>query len=142
MLGFTLLPADVSGWHDPQFEGFKSNFTKGPRVDNDRFFFNYLAHPLSGSEYYITGRNRGLTPWEGLAYSAGMSTFFEFFIEASYERASWQDLWITPVAGFVVGELRWQGKKALEDPKTGKPEGILNKILYVVLDPFDPLYNL
>jgi hypothetical protein len=139
---FTRLPTEVSGWDQPRFHGLRDNFIRGPRVDNDRYVFNWVAHPLGGSEFYMIGRNRGLTPWEGLAYAAFMSTFFEFFVESVFERASWQDLWITPVAGMALGELRWQAKKALEDPKTGKPIGTWKKILYVVLDPFDPIYNL
>lgn len=139
---FTLLPTDVTGWHEPQFNGLRKNFTEGPRVDNDRFFFNYVAHPLAGSEYYLIARNRGCNWWQSAAYSAGMSSVFEFLIESTYEQASWQDLWITPVSGTVIGELRWQVKKALENPSTGKPVGILNKILYVVIDPFDAVYKL
>lgn len=142
VIGFTLLPSDVTGWGEPRFNGLKKNFTVGPRVDNDRFLFNYVAHPLAGSEYYLIGRNRGLNWWQSAAYSAALSTAFEFLIESAYEQASWQDIWITPVAGTVFGELRWQVKKALENPSTGKPVGTLNKILYVVIDPFDAVYKL
>lgn len=140
--GFTLLPSEFTGWGEPQFNGLKKNFTVGPRVDNDRFLFNYVAHPLAGSEYYMIARNRDLNWWQSMAYSVALSTVFEFLIESTYEQASWQDLWITPVSGTVLGELRWQAKKALENPTTGKPVGTLNKILYVVIDPFDAVYKL
>lgn len=139
---FTLLPSHVTGWSGPKFNGLRENFTQGPRVDNDRFAFNYIAHPLAGSEYYLIGRNRELNWWQSAAYSAAMSCIFEFLIESAYEQASWQDLWITPVSGSVIGELRWQVKKSLENPSTGKPVGTLNKILYVVIDPFDAVYKL
>lgn len=139
---FTLLPTHVTGWSEPQFNGLKKNFSQGPRVDNDRFAFNYIAHPLAGSEYYLIARNRELTWWQGFAYSAAMSSIFELLIESAYEQASWQDLWITPVSGTVIGELRWQVKKSLENPSTGKPVGTLNKILYIVIDPFDAVYKL
>ena len=142
VIGFTFLPSDVTGWGEPRFNGLKKNLTVGPRVDNDRFLFNYVAHPLAGSEYYLIGRNRGLNWWQSTAYSVALSTAFEFLIESAYEQASWQDLWITPVAGTVFGELRWQVKKALENPSTGRPVGTLNKILYVVIDPFDAVYKL
>lgn len=139
---FTLLPTEVTGWHEPEFNGLKKNFTEGPRVDNDRFLFNYVAHPLAGSEYYLIARNRDLNWWQSMAYSAALSSAFEFLIESAYEQASWQDIWITPVSGTVIGELRWQVKKALENPSTGKPVGIFDKILYVVIDPFDAVYKL
>lgn len=142
LLAFTQLPTDVTGWHEPEFNGLKKNFTEGPRVDNDRFAFNYIAHPLAGSEYYLIARNRGLNWWQSMSYSAALSSIFEFLIESAYEQAAWQDIWITPVSGTVIGELRWQVKKALENPYTGKPVGTFNKILYVVIDPFDAVYKL
>jgi hypothetical protein len=140
--GFTLLPKDATGWNEPEFVGLKGNFTVGPRFDNDHTYFNYVAHPLGGSEYYMMARNRDLNWWQSLAYSAAISTTFEFFMESAYERASWQDLWITPVSGAFIGELRWQAKKALENPSSGKPIGTLNKVLYVVIDPFEAVYKL
>ena len=138
----SLLPKDTTSWNKPEFKGLKSNFTKGPSFDFDNFYFNYIAHPYDGSEFYLVARNRKLTWWQSLLYAAAVSTTFEFLIESAYEGASWQDLWITPVTGAVIGELRWQAKKALEDPQTGKPVGTVNKILHVVVDPVDAVLNL
>jgi hypothetical protein len=140
--GFSLLPKNTTGWSGPEFSGLEGNFTKGPRFDNDHGYWNYAFHPLGGSEFYMMARNRELTWWQSLAYSAAVSCTFEFFIESAYERASWQDLWITPVSGAFIGELRWQAKKALEDPYSGKPIGALNKVLYVFVDPFEAIYEL
>jgi hypothetical protein len=142
VIGFTMLPSEETGWNEPKFAGMKKDVTQGPRVDNDRTYFNYVTHPLAGSEYYMMGRNRGLTWWQGLAYATAMSCAFEFLIESAYEQAAWQDLWITPISGAVIGELRWQIKKSLENPRTRKPEGFVNKLFYVVIDPFDGIYNL
>jgi hypothetical protein len=138
----SFLPKDDTGWNKPNFYGLKKNFTEGPSFDFDNFYFNYVAHPIDGSEFYLVARNRGLTWWQSFAYAAAVSTVFEFLIESAYERASWQDLWITPVSGTVIGELRWQAKKALENPHTGKPSGTVNKILYVVVDPVDAILQL
>ncbi len=138
----SLLPRDVSGWKSLDFYGLKKNFTSGPNFDYDHAFFNYIAHPYDGSEFYLLARNRDCTWWESFAYGVAVSTAFEFMIESAYEGASWQDLWITPVSGAVIGELRWQAKKGLEDPKTGKPVGTVKKILHVLVDPVDALLNL
>lgn len=142
VVAFTLLPSNVTGWEEPQWAGLKGNFTEGPRFDNDRFFFNYVLHPLAGAEYYLAARNRKLPWWQSFAYSAAVSTTFEFLVESAYERASWQDLWITPVSGAALGELRWQLKKHVEDPREGKPIGTWNKVLYVLIDPLDAVYKL
>lgn len=138
----SLLPHDVSGWNKPNFYGLKRTFTSGPSFDYDHYYFNYLAHPYDGSEFYLAARNRDCNWWQSFLYAAAVSSAFEFVIESAYEGASWQDLWITPVSGAVIGELRWQAKKALENPKTGKPVGTANKILYVVVDPLDAIFNL
>ena len=138
----SLLPHDISGWNKPNFFGLKRTFTSGPSFDYDHYYFNYLAHPYDGSEFYLVARNRDCNWWQSLLYAAAVSSAFEFVIESAYEGASWQDLWITPVSGAVIGELRWQAKKALENPKTGKPVGTANKILYVVVDPLDALFKL
>lgn len=138
----SLFPKDFTSWNKPNFYGLKRNFTHGPNFDYDNFFFNYIAHPIDGSEFFLIARNRKLSFWESFAYAAAVSTFFEFFIESAYEGASWQDLWITPVSGTVIGELRWQAKKSLENPRTGKPSGTANKILYVIIDPVDAVLNL
>ena len=138
----SFLPKDFTSWNKPNFFGLRRTFTTGPSFDYDNFFFNYIAHPIDGSEFYLIARNRKLNWWQSFAYAAAVSTFFEFFIESAYEGASWQDLWITPVSGAVIGELRWQAKKSLENPRTGKPTGTVNKILYVVVDPVDAILNL
>jgi hypothetical protein len=139
---FTLLPNDVTGWDNPKFSGMKRNVTEGPRFDNDRFFWNYIAHPLAGSEFYMMARNRGYSWWGSFIYSAAVSCTFEFIIESTYEQASWQDIFITPISGAAFGELRWQAKKSLEDPREGKPIGAWHKFLYVLVDPFEALLTL
>ena len=138
----SLLPQDFTSWNKPNFFGLKRTFSTGPSFDYDNFFFNYIAHPIDGSEFYLAARNRKLTWWQSFAYATAVSCVFEFFIESAYEGASWQDLWITPVSGSVIGELRWQAKKALENPRTGKPQGTVKKILYVAVDPLDAIFNL
>ncbi len=139
---FTLLPNDVTGWEDPDFKGLRENFTIGPRVDNDNWYWNYIAHPITGAEYYLLARNRDHAWYTSAAYSFGMSTFWEFFIESSYEQASWQDIFITPVAGTLLGEARYQAKKGLLNPATGRPVGTWKKIVYILIDPFDAFTKL
>lgn len=138
----SLVPKEVSGWNKPNFKGMEKTFRNGPSFDSDHYYFNYIFHPYDGSEFYLIARNRDCNWWQSFAYAAAVSTSFELLFESVYEGASWQDLWITPVSGAVIGELRWQAKKALEDPSTGKPIGTANKILYVIVDPLDAIFNL
>jgi hypothetical protein len=87
-------------------------------------------------------RNRNLNWWQSFLYSAAMSTFWEYVTEGYYEQVSVQDLFITPIAGAVLGELRFQAKQALIDPSTGKARGFWRKALVVLLDPMDGLSRL
>ncbi len=138
----SLLPSEISGWNKPNFYGLRRTFSTGPSFDYDHAYFHYIFHPDAGSEFYLIARNRRLNWWQSFAYGVAVSTTFEVLIESAYEGASWQDLWITPVSGAVIGELRWQAKKSLEDSSTGKPSGTWNKILYVLVDPLDAIFNL
>ncbi len=132
------LPSDATGWGEGSFADIAQNDLHGPKWDTDRAIFNYAAHPLVGSEYYLLARNRGAEWWQGFLYAAAMSTFWEFFTEAYFERPSKQDLMITPVAGALIGELRYFGKSALRG-KSGRPDRTWKKVLLVALDPVDAL---
>ncbi len=48
------------------FKKWQSNITKGPHVDGDNFFFNYVSHPYCGGVYYITARSSGFGRIESL----------------------------------------------------------------------------
>lgn len=138
LYGLSYLPADATGWGEGSFSDIPRNDMRGPKWDTDAWGWNYVAHPIVGSEYYLLARNRALPWWGSLLYSVGMSTFWEFFTEAYYERPSGQDLLITPLAGSVLGELRWQAKQALREP-AGAPRHAWKTVLRVVLDPVDAI---
>jgi Domain of unknown function (DUF3943) len=134
-------PSSVTGWNGraPEFKNIKRSFTMGPRIDQDHWYWNYLGHPVNGAEYYLLARNRGLKWWQSFLYSTLQSTIWEFGPEAVYERASVQDLIITPLAGSLIGEARYQLKKLLVNKNTGKAEKRWKKVLLVMLDPIDAI---
>jgi len=137
----TQLPMSVTGWNGraPNFNNPRRSFEFGPRMDEDHWYWNYAAHPVVGAEYYLLARNRGANWWESLIYSTAMSAFWEYGPEAVYERASIQDLIITPGAGAIIGEARYQAIKALTDPKTGKADTKFKQVLVIILDPIEAL---
>jgi hypothetical protein len=101
-------PESVSGWDDDEksdysFKKWGDNVTN-PVWDEDRWWLNYVLHPYWGGAYYIRGRERGLDRLQAFWYSALLSTMFEYGAEALYEPVSIQDVVITPVVGFLVGE--------------------------------------
>ncbi|OBT13480.1 ubiquitin-protein ligase [Vibrio sp. UCD-FRSSP16_10] len=114
----TLLPESITKWEDDDRDLGKlgdkwvDNVTSGPTWDRDEHFLNYIMHPYFGGVYYTAARHAGFNEFESFAYSFTMSTFFwEYGVEAFAEVPSWQDLFITPVFGAVVGELMLQGEQ-------------------------------
>lgn len=136
-LALSALPKETTGWEKGGFDVMLRSAKLGPHFDNDHWTFNYLAHPLAGSEYYLIARNRDANWWQSTLYSIAASTFWEYVTEGYYERPSIQDLIITPLSGAILGEARYQAKKSLLD-KDGRARG-WRKVFVIVLDPMDAL---
>ena len=103
-----LAPESISGWSSEQRENYsfskwQDNVTK-PVWDEDVWWLNYVTHPYWGGAYYIQARERGLNRAQSFWYSALLSTLYEYGAEALAEPVSIQDLVVTPVVGFLVGE--------------------------------------
>ena len=108
----TLLPESITKWDDEDRDmsklgsKWKDNVSSGPVWDRDEHFLNYVMHPYFGGVYYTASRHAGYNEFESFLYSATMSAFFwEYGVEAFAEIPSWQDLFITPFFGAVVGEM-------------------------------------
>jgi hypothetical protein len=100
------MPQSASGWSAEQkkntFKHYSENFVD-PVWDKDKFYINYILHPYWGATYYIRGRERGLDYSSAFVYSTLMSAMYEFGIECFFEKPSIQDLFVTPVAGSLLG---------------------------------------
>ncbi|EEX92468.1 hypothetical protein VIOR3934_17142 [Vibrio orientalis CIP 102891 = ATCC 33934] len=114
----TLLPESITKWdeEDRNLSGlgskWKDNVTSGPVWDRDEHFLNYIMHPYFGGVYYTAARHAGFNEFESFLYSATMSTFFwEYGVEAFAEVPSWQDIFITPFFGAVVGEMMFEAEQ-------------------------------
>ncbi|EGQ7963387.1 DUF3943 domain-containing protein [Vibrio vulnificus] len=108
----TLLPESITKWDDDARDisnlgsKWKDNVSSGPVWDRDEHFLNYIMHPYFGGVYYTAARHAGYNEFESFLYSSVMSTFFwEYGVEAFAEVPSWQDIFITPFFGAVVGEI-------------------------------------
>ncbi|MDP2028827.1 MAG: DUF3943 domain-containing protein [Thiobacillus sp.] len=133
-----LAPESISGWDSEQkqnydFDKWRNNVSQ-PVWDDDRWWINYILHPYWGGAYYIRARERGLDRAQSFWYSALLSTLFEYGAEALAEPVSAQDLVVTPVAGFFVGEYLMS---PLRDRIRAKPGelGWSDKALLFITDP-------
>jgi hypothetical protein len=111
-----------------KFENFKKAFTMPPAFDDDGWFYNYLSHPLMGSETYLRAREAGYGYFGCFLFSSAMSISWEFFLESWTERPSIQDLLITSTTGSLLGELRYWAK------------GKMNPKYHWFIDPINTLY--
>ena len=106
-----LLPERVTQWTPAQrrisLQRWWAN-VRDPKWDNDRWFFNYLGHPYFGAIVYIRARERRFGALGGFGYAALLSGFYEYGIEALFERPSYQDLLITPVGGLLLGAVLFE----------------------------------
>ncbi len=102
------LPEDISKWsrEDKRANPLKQygdNITK-IEWDSDEWEINYIGHPYFGAAYYTRARNRGFDRGAAFWYSAMLSSFYEFGPEALFEEPSIQDIFVTPIAGAILGE--------------------------------------
>jgi hypothetical protein len=146
-----VMPESISGWNRDEirnteghiFHQYKKNIRGRPVVDRDKWYINYIGHPVSGAAYYTIARHNGLTEMESFGYSVLMSTFFwEYGFEAFAERPSIQDLIVTPVIGSILGELFYQTEmKIRQDGGTVFGSRRLGKIALAVLNPIAGISN-
>ncbi|WP_237725222.1 DUF3943 domain-containing protein [Vibrio fluvialis] len=118
----TLLPESITKWDedDRNLSGlgqkWGDNVSQGPTWDRDEHYLNYVMHPYFGGVYYTAARHAGFNEFESFLYSAAMSgLFWEYGVEAFAEVPSWQDLFITPFFGAVVGEMMFEAEQDIVD---------------------------
>ena len=105
-----------------------------PVWDDDEPYLNYGLHPYWGAAYYIRGRERGLTRWQSLGYSALLSSLYEFGAEAFFEPVSYQDLIVTPLIGSLLGEFVFSPLRDYIRAKPGGPDR-LDQLALILTDP-------
>lgn len=74
-----------------------------PHFDKDNFDYNIIKHSIVGHYYYLFYRSRGYQERSAFFWAIGSSLLFEFGIETVTERPSFQDMYLTPVFGTVLG---------------------------------------
>lgn len=151
LLVLECLPEDATSWNraaiqkTPLFQRWWKNiFVHNPEIDHDNPIFNYILHPYAGAAYFMAARSCGFSFWGSMLYSAAISTIgWEFGIEAFMERPSYQDIFITPIVGSMLGEVMYRGKRALVErgyEMLGSP--VLGHIACFFLDPVNEVIDL
>lgn len=108
---FVTLVATRQADDDPSFGNFKDAFSDGPRRDDDSALYNFVLHPLWGSETYLRAREANMGMLGSFGFSLGASVTWEYLIESWTEHPSSQDLVYTTGIGWMLGELRYRLKQ-------------------------------
>ncbi len=95
----------ASSWTSPPEFHFDEPFFGS---DGDWWYFNVFAHGLYGSEAYLAGRVWGHGLLVSTAYAIFATLTWEYLIESWYKPPSAIDLVWTPMAGILLGELRYR----------------------------------
>lgn len=151
LLVLECLPEDATSWNRaelqdvPLFERWNNHvIKKGPEWDHDKFYFNYILHPYAGAVYYMGARSCGFNAWQSLLYCTLVSTVgWEFGIEAFMERPSYQDIFITPIVGSLIGEGFYRLKRRIvANNYTLCGSSLLGNIVAFIIDPVNEVLGL
>lgn len=123
LLVLECLPEDATSWNRASLQSVPLGrrwvnhvLKQGPEWDADNPIFNCVLHPYAGAAYFMAARSNGFNFYQSLLYSTLVSTVgWEFGIEAFMERPSYQDLFITPLLGSVLGEGFYRIKRHIVD---------------------------
>lgn len=141
------LPEDISGWEKGTWERgdllnqWYENVKAGPVWDKDVWYINLIGHPYFGGVYYQAARKSGYNQWNSFTYAALMSTFYwEYGLEAFAEIPSIQDLFVTPIGGWLYGEWAFNKEKDIRrNGNRAMGSEFLGSIALFVLDPVGSL---
>lgn len=145
-----LLPEDATAWNKkeirdtPMFERWWNHVREGPVWDKDNWVFNYVLHPYGGAAYYMSARTQGCSAINSFLYGFAVSTiFWEYGIEAFNEIPSYQDMFITPIVGAIMGEAFYKLKRRiLQDDTSLFGSRLLGNITLFLIDPVNEVLGL
>jgi hypothetical protein len=104
--GLSIILYGATQWdhvrEDGSFTLYRKNFGS-LTFDQDEPFWNWLVHPLSGSQLFLFYRAHHYSRPHALGMAFISSALFEFTIETYTEPASIQDLYQTPILGSMLG---------------------------------------
>lgn len=107
-----MMPKEVTkwphNWAQDALSNIKRSFSTLPVWDKDEWKINYIGHTVAGSYYYNALRSQHANRFQSFLFATVQSVVWEYIIEGMAEHPSSQDLFITPIGGFVLGEATHQ----------------------------------
>jgi hypothetical protein len=99
-------------WHGDEsfsWQNWKERFTDyhDMVLDEDKFRTGAVGHPIAGTGYYLIARGNGFGVVGSAVATVLASSTWQFFSEWN-EKPATNDLLVTPVAGWIIGEAAYQ----------------------------------
>ena len=134
------MPEHVTGWTQEQKDQYNMSKwwynVRHPQWDSDAFYLNYVLHPYWGATYYVRSRERGFNRHSSFWYSARLSAAYEFGAEALFEEVSIQDVIVTPIGGWLLGEYFMDVRERIEARHDGSSKmPFRDRLVLTVTDP-------
>lgn len=124
------LDEETNNFQAFSFDNFRDGFRQAPSKDDDKFIWNFVLHPLWGSETYLRARSQKFTQFESFLFSTASSVVWEYGMENFVQAPSRQDLILTSGLGYFLGEFRYRTKQSLLEK-----EGKRYRMAEVLIDP-------
>ena len=144
LFGVTVLmlsPKEVTGWStdwaQDAWRNVKRSLATPPVWDDDDWQLNYIGHPVAGSYYYNSLRSQHASIFHSFLFATAQSCIWEYFIEATAEKPSTQDLIVTPIVGSILGESIHQ--LTMNMRRNGF--NFFEKVFVIILNPMFVLNN-
>ena len=144
LFGVTVLmlsPKEVTGWSadwtQDAWRNLKRSLSTPPVWDDDDWQLNYIGHPVAGSYYYNSLRSQHASIFHSFLFATAQSCIWEYFIEATAEKPSTQDLIVTPIIGSILGESIHQ--LTMNMRRNGF--NFFKKVFVIILNPMFVLNN-
>ncbi len=109
------------------------NLSNGFEWDTDRFYTNFLEHPIAGTGFYNTARSNGMNFWESAPFVTVGSLMFEYFGEVN--RPSANDMFTTTLGGVSLGETLYRVSSLVLDNEDTGISRVFREIGAFVLNP-------
>ena len=91
-------------WEQDAWRHMKRSLSKLPVWDDDEWPINFIGHPVAGSFHYNSLRSQHASIFHSFLFATAQSFIWEYIVEATAEKPSTQDLFITPIVGSILGE--------------------------------------
>jgi uncharacterized protein DUF3943 len=115
------------------FNTWRNNLKSSWVWDTDNFYYNFFAHPYSGSAFFNAARSYGYNFYASAPFTLFGSAMWEWFGENT--PPSKNDLINTTISGIFLGEIMYRLSSNILDDRTTGVERVFRELAAGILNP-------